>query len=79
MTTLENGLFNNYSLNFDTLAFSYFLGQIKPEGNIVYEYNPLHNYRITRDTDSKGKVSRQDGFNPNEVDVEAASRLHINT
>jgi hypothetical protein len=79
MTTLENGLFNNYSLNFDTLAFSYFLGQIKPEGNIVYEYNPLHNYRITRDTDSKGKVSGQDGFNPNDVVVEGGSILDLDT
>ena len=44
MTTLENGLFNNYSLNFDTLAFSYFLGQIKPEGNTVYAYIAINHY-----------------------------------
>ena len=62
MTTLENGLFNNYSLNFDTLAFSYFLGQIKPEGNIVYEYNPLHNYRLTKKSGNlpKGTITDLD-------------------
>ena len=28
--------------------------KIRPEGKIVYEYNPLRNYRLTRDTDSNG-------------------------
>lgn len=46
--------FEYESLSFDALTVSYFLSQIRPEGKIVYEYNPLRNYRLTRDTDSNG-------------------------
>jgi hypothetical protein len=42
------GLTNNsitYSLDIPKLQIFYLLKQIKPQGNIVYEYNPLRNYR----------------------------------
>jgi hypothetical protein len=79
MITLDSGLFSDFSLNFDTLVFSYFLNQIKPEGNIVYEYNPLHNYRVTRDTDKNGKVSGQEGFDSDNVIIEGGSILDLDT
>ena len=37
-------------LKFTTLSFGYFLSQIRPEGYLAYEYNPLRNFRITQDT-----------------------------
>lgn len=36
------------------LNFKYYLSQIGVKGNMAYEYNPLHNYRLTQDTDSNG-------------------------
>ena len=36
----------DYSLGIPTLNIFYLLKQIKPYGNIVYEYNPLRNYRF---------------------------------
>lgn len=79
MATLSNGLFTNFKLSFDTLVFAYFLSQIKPEGNIVYEYNPFHNYRITRDTDINGKVSGQVGFDANNIAIEGGSIVDLDT
>lgn len=38
-----------YSLNIPNLKIFYLLKQIKNKGNIVYEYNPLRNYRFQKD------------------------------
>lgn len=44
------------SLEFPTLSLSYYLNQIRPYGNIVYEYNPLRNYRLSSDTMINGEI-----------------------
>ena len=49
MKTLEQGIFEVEPLNFEPISISYYLSQIKPEGKIVYEYNPLRNYRLSED------------------------------
>lgn len=63
-----------------TLAFQYYLNQIKPEGHIVYEYNPLRNFRITKDTDSKGRHPGDTGFGEGDTDIiEAGSVVDLDT
>ena len=47
MVQLSEGSFTISNLNFQTLSISYYLSQIKPEGKIVYEYNPLRNFKLT--------------------------------
>ena len=49
---IVEGLTNNtgeYSLDIPELKIFYLLQQIKPNGNIVYEYNPLRNYRYQKE------------------------------
>lgn len=36
-----------YNLSFPTMSVQFLLNQIKPQGNIVFEYNPLRNFRYT--------------------------------
>lgn len=43
-------------LKFPTISLAYYLSQIRPYGNIVYEYNPLHNYRLSSDTVIDGEL-----------------------
>jgi hypothetical protein len=45
VANITNSL-GDYSLGIPTLNIFYLLKQIKPYGNIVYEYNPLRNYRF---------------------------------
>ena len=37
-----------------TYKINYYLNQIGTKGRIVWEYNPLHNFRRTKDTDKNG-------------------------
>lgn len=39
----------SYELADFSFDFSYMLSQIKPEGKLVYEYNPFRNFRISKD------------------------------
>ena len=47
--------FELIDLEFPALSLSYYLNQIRPYGNIVYEYNPLRNYRLSSDTVINGE------------------------
>lgn len=62
--TIENGV--TYDIeNFPELNIHYSIKQINPEGNVVYEYNPLRNFRFQEDQfklDENGeKVLNDDG------------------
>jgi hypothetical protein len=48
--------FELIDLEFPALSLSYYLNQIQPYGNIVYEYNPLRNYRLSSDTVINGEL-----------------------
>lgn len=48
--------FELIDLEFPALSLSYYLNQIRPYGNIVYEYNPLRNYRLSSDTVINGEL-----------------------
>lgn len=48
--------FELIDLEFPALLLSYYLNQIRPYGNIVYEYNPLRNYRLSSDTVINGEL-----------------------
>lgn len=59
--------FELIDLEFPALSLSYYLNQIRPYGNIVYEYNPLRNYRLSSDTVINGEL------------VEAGSIMDLDT
>lgn len=58
MNTLNNSAsdFSYTNLNFTPLNISYYLSQIKPEGKIVYEYNPFRNFRLSKDKTIDGTL-----------------------
>lgn len=70
--------FGYSKLEFTPLALSYFLSQIRPEGKIVYEYNPLRNYRLTRDTDINGLHPGDVGYDKTNV-IEGGSIVDLDT
>lgn len=83
--------FELIDLEFPTLSLSYYLNQIRPYGNIVYEYNPLRNYRLSSDTVINGEVVEAgsivdldtDGFNfslnnPLEIDAQSSYDGSVN-
>lgn len=86
-------LYRNINFEYEPLSFtnitvSYYLSQIRPEGKIVYEYNPLRNYRLTRDTDSNGlhlgeskKIGENEvRFNPSDPNlIEGGSIIDLDT
>lgn len=78
MVQLSEGSFTISNLNFQTLSISYYLSQIKPEGKIVYEYNPLRNFRLSEDIDNEGRHPGDVGFNSDEV-IEAGSIIDLDT
>lgn len=55
-----------YNMDQFKLDLYYILNQIKPEGKIVYEYNPFRNYRISKTMDSNGKFEDEQGYNPDD-------------
>ena len=78
-------------LEFPALSLSYYLNQIRPYGNIVYEYNPLRNYRLSSDTVINGELVEAgsivdldtDGFNfslnnPLEIDAQSSYDGSVN-
>lgn len=83
--------FELIDLEFPALSLSYYLNQIRPYGNIVYEYNPLCNYRLSSDTVINGEVVEAgsivdldtDGFNfslnnPLEIDAQSSYDGSVN-
>lgn len=83
--------FELIDLEFPALALSYYLNQIRPYGNIVYEYNPLRNYRLSSDTVINGELVEAgsivdldtDGFNfslnnPLEIDAQSSYDGSVN-
>lgn len=83
--------FELIDLEFPALSLSYYLNQIRPYGNIVYEYNPLRNYRLSSDTVINGELVEAgsivdldtDGFNfslnnPLEIDAQSSYDGSIN-
>lgn len=54
VTQIKNCVVEDSIINFSLLDFNlnvnYVLKQIKPEGKIVYEYNPLRNFRYTEES-----------------------------
>lgn len=83
--------FELIDLEFPTLSLSYYLNQIRPYGNIVYEYNPLRNYRLSSDTVINGELVEAgsivdldtDGFNfslnnPLEIDAQSSYDGSVN-
>lgn len=83
--------FELIDLEFPALPLSYYLNQIRPYGNIVYEYNPLHNYRLSSDTVINGELVEAgsivdldtDGFNfslnnPLEIDAQSSYDGSVN-
>lgn len=83
--------FELIDLEFPDLSLSYYLNQIRPYGNIVYEYNPLRNYRLSSDTVINGELVEAgsivdldtDGFNfslnnPLEIDAQSSYDGSVN-
>lgn len=83
--------FELIDLEFPALSLSYYLNQIRPYGNIVYEYNPLRNYRLSSDTVINGELVEAgsivdldtDEFNfslnnPLEIDVQSSYDGSVN-
>lgn len=83
--------FELIDLEFPALSLSYYLNQIQPYGNIVYEYNPLRNYRLSSDTVINGELVEAgsivdldtDGFNfslnnPLEIDAQSSYDGSVN-
>lgn len=83
--------FELINLEFPALSLSYYLNQIRPYGNIVYEYNPLRNYRLSSDTVINGELVEAgsivdldtDGFNfslnnPLEIDAQSSYDGSVN-
>lgn len=83
--------FELIDLEFPALSLSYYLNQIRPYGNIVYEYNPLRNYRLSFDTVINGELVEAgsivdldtDGFNfslnnPLEIDAQSSYDGSVN-
>lgn len=83
--------FELIDLEFPALSLSYYLNQIRPYGNIVYEYNPLRNYRLSSDTVVNGELVEAgsivdldtDGFNfslnnPLEIDAQSSYDGSVN-
>lgn len=83
--------FELIDLEFPALPLSYYLNQIRPYGNIVYEYNPLRNYRLSSDTVINGELVEAgsivdldtDGFNfslnnPLEIDAQSSYDGSVN-
>lgn len=65
---------------FPELTLQYFLSQIKPFGKIVYEYNPLRNYRLSRNMDSQGRRPGDPGYNGQDSQLmEAGTILDLDT
>lgn len=64
--------------DFSPLTISYFLSQIRPEGKLVYEYNPFRNYRLTRDTDSNGLHPGDVGYDKSNI-IEGGSIIDLDT
>ena len=83
--------FELIDLEFPALSLSYYLNQIRPYGNIVYEYNPLRNYRLSSDTVINGELVEAgsivdldtNGFNfslnnPLEIDAQSSYDGSVN-
>lgn len=70
--------FDYLSPEFTPLHISYFLSQIRPEGKIVYEYNPFRNYRLTRDTDINGLHPGDVGYDKSNA-IEGGSIIDLDT
>lgn len=83
--------FELIDLEFPALSLSYYLNQIRPYGNIVYEYNPLRNYRLSSNTVINGELVEAgsivdldtDGFNfslnnPLEIDAQSSYDGSVN-
>lgn len=83
--------FELIDLEFPALSLLYYLNQIRPYGNIVYEYNPLRNYRLSSDTVINGELVEAgsivdldtDGFNfslnnPLEIDAQSSYDGSVN-
>lgn len=83
--------FELIDLEFPALLLSYYLNQIRPYGNIVYEYNPLRNYKLSSDTVINGELVEAgsivdldtDGFNfslnnPLEIDAQSSYDGSVN-
>lgn len=83
--------FELIDLEFPALSLSYYLNQIRPYGNIVYEYNPLRNYKLSSDTVINGELVEAgsivdldtDGFNfslnnPLEIDAQSSYDGSVN-
>lgn len=83
--------FELIDLELPALSLSYYLNQIRPYGNIVYEYNPLRNYRLSSDTVINGELVEAgsivdldtDGFNfslnnPLEIDAQSSYDGSVN-
>lgn len=83
--------FGLIDLEFPALSLSYYLNQIRPYGNIVYEYNPLRNYRLSSDTVINGELVEAgsivdldtNGFNfslnnPLEIDAQSSYDGSVN-
>ena len=49
-TLFEDGLDSyTYDLQLQPMQFSLYLKQLSNKGNLVYEYNPFRNYRLTKE------------------------------
>lgn len=83
--------FELIDLEFPALSLSYYLNQIRLYGNIVYEYNPLRNYRLSSDTVINGELVEAgsivdldtNGFNfslnnPLEIDAQSSYDGSVN-
>ena len=48
MSSLKTSLFNTDNLSISNWDVTYYLKQTPTKGRLVYEYNPLHNYRLAK-------------------------------
>lgn len=67
-----------YKLDISRIDFYYLLNQIKPYGKIVYEYNPLRNFRLPYDIDVYGNKKGNIDFDEKSI-IEAGSIVDLST
>lgn len=63
----------------NTLTFSYYLSQIGTKGWMAWEYNPFHNFRFPKDTDSKGRHPGELGFDTKDIKYHAGQVEDLDT
>ena len=76
ITNINKSKFTSSVSTSTAFKISYFLNQIKQKGNIVYEYNPFRNYRLTEDLyEYKGAIYSKSELEKMKLDKNSIPKL----